>query len=194
MTRIISGSARGRRLVVPQHGTRPTSDRVRESLFSTLDSQLLASGERWGSIDVLDLYAGSGALGLEAASRGARRVVLVERARPAAEAIRRNIETLGLPQVRLIAADVQQLTHRADASASMLVLVDPPYDVAAARLADQLAALVDAGWIGDGARVVVERPASDAASPLPQPWGDFTQRRYGDTCLWYGRATATTGE
>ena len=90
MTRIIAGSARGRRLVVPQHGTRPTSDRVRESMFSTLTSELLASGSDWSDLDVLDLYAGSGALGIEALSRGAASCTFVESAPAALRALRAN--------------------------------------------------------------------------------------------------------
>lgn len=194
MTRIIAGSARGRRLAVPQHGTRPTSDRVRESMFSTLTSELLASGSDWSDLDVLDLYAGSGALGLEAASRGARSVVLVERARPAVDAIRRNMEALGSDAVRLIAADVQQLVQREPAAPCSLVFVDPPYELAATALTALLGALAAHGWIADAARVVVERASSDAQSPLPDGWTDLSQRRYGDTRLWYGRATAMTGE
>ncbi|MHB1212699.1 MAG: RsmD family RNA methyltransferase, partial [Candidatus Nanopelagicales bacterium] len=82
--RIVAGAARGRRLAVPPSGTRPTSDRVREALFSTLESDMAADGVAWPDFDVLDLFAGSGALGLEALSRGARGAVLVESGRPGA--------------------------------------------------------------------------------------------------------------
>jgi len=194
MTRIIAGSARGRRLVVPVKGTRPTSDRVRESLFSTLTSALLAAGTHWSAVRVLDLYAGSGALGLEAASRGAAGVLLVEKGRLALDAIRANVAAVGLPQVRLLPIGVELLPQREPPAAFDLVLADPPYDLASERLAALLEDLAERAWIAPGARIVVERAAQDAASPLPTAWEQFDQRRYGDTALWYGRSTPTTGE
>ena len=194
MTRIIAGLAKGRRLVVPAKGTRPTSDRVRESLFNTLTSELLAEEQSWSSLSVLDLYAGSGALGIEAASRGAQPVVLVEKARLAAEVIRKNIDLVGLPGLQLLSVGVGELVSRTPSVASTLVFADPPYDVAAGSIRDLLISLVESGWIAPLARVVVERPTSDSQSPLPDIWLDFSQRRYGDTTLWYGRATNTTGE
>jgi len=194
MTRIIAGQAKGRRLLVPATGTRPTSDRVRESLFNTLTSELLAEDRNWSSVSALDLYAGSGALGIEAASRGANPVLLVEKARSAAEVIRKNIELVGLPGVQMMSAGVAELLNRTATSAFTLVFADPPYDVSANSISELLSGLLQAGWIGSNARVVVERPSSDSASPLPNAWIDFSQRRYGDTTLWYGRATTTTGE
>ncbi len=194
MTRIIAGSERGRRLAVPAHGTRPTSDRVRESLFSTLTSIFLGAGIPWSQLQVLDLYAGSGALGLEAASRGAERVVLVEKSHASAACIRANIAAVGLEGVSLIQAAVEGLSQRAAQQHSGLVFADPPYEVSSVRLANTLAALLDAGWIAPDAYIVVERPAQDHESPFPDDWHEFDQRRYGDTLLWYGRPTATTGE
>src|SRR5699024_8922034 len=102
VTRIVAGTAGGRALTVPKGATRPTSERVREALFSRLEHQGVVDGAR-----VLDLYAGSGALGLEAASRGAAAVTLVDSARPAAAACRRNAATLGLTQVQVVAATVR---------------------------------------------------------------------------------------
>ena len=97
MTRIIGGRARGRRLTVPARGTRPTSDRVRESLFSSVDADLRSDGTDWGQVVVLDLYAGTGALGLEALSRGASAAHLVESDRVAARSLRENCLAVGLP-------------------------------------------------------------------------------------------------
>lgn len=194
MTRIIAGQAKGRRLLVPAKGTRPTSDRVRESLFNTLTSELLAEGRSWSAVCVLDLYAGSGALGIEAASRGASPVLLVEKARIATEVIRKNIELVGLPGVQLLSAGVADLLNRTASSAFTLVFADPPYEVTAAAIRELLSSLSVAGWVAPLARVVVERPSSDVETPLPSTWMDFSQRRYGDTTLWYGRATNTTGE
>ena len=194
MTRIIAGSQRGRRLAVPAHATRPTSDRVRESMFSTLTSVFLRSGTPWSNLRVLDLYAGSGALGLEAASRGAAQVVLVEKVHATGEVVRRNIEAVGLAGVTLIQASVESLSHRDAEHAFGLVFADPPYDMSAVRLASTFAALQNAGWIDETAWVVVERPAHDPGTPFPSGWHEFDQRRYGDTVLWYGRPTATTGD
>ncbi len=194
MTRIIAGQAKGRRLLVPAKGTRPTSDRVRESLFNTLTSELLADDRPWSTHSVLDLYAGSGALGIEAASRGAQPVLLVEKARLAAEVIRKNIDLVGLPGLQLFSAGVADLLSRTPSVAFTLVFADPPYDVSAGSLRELLNSLVDSGWVAPLARVVVERPTSDPEAPFPDFWVDFSQRRYGDTTLWYGRATNTTGE
>ena len=194
MTRIIAGQAKGRRLLVPAKGTRPTSDRVRESLFNTLTSELLAENQSWSTLSVLDLYAGSGALGIEAASRGAQPVVLVEKARLAAEIIRKNIDLVGLPGLQLLSTGVADLLGRTPSVAFTLVFADPPYDVSAGSLRELLNSLVETGWVAPLARVVVERPTSDPEAPLPDFWIDFSQRRYGDTTLWYGRATNTTGE
>ena len=191
MTRIIAGAARGRRLAVPGHGTRPTSDRVRESLFSSLDSALLAEGTSWLEVTVLDLYAGSGALGLEALSRGARAAVLVERARAALPVLRANVAAVGLPGAHVVAADVDRLAGLAPiAGPADLVLADPPYDVSSTVLPARLASLLDAGWIAPGARVIVERSARDVQSPLPDGWPEDRRRAFGDTVLWYGRSVS----
>ena len=181
MTRIIAGVAGGRRIAVPPKGTRPTSDRVREAMFSSLDSRV-----DWSQVTALDLYAGSGALGLEARSRGAREVILVERSPAACEVISGNVAQLGLGGVRLLQMDVQSLVSRAPVACT-LVLVDPPYDDPAEVVVSELKSLREAGWIAEDAHVVVERSVRDATSPLPEGW--FTSRKaYGETCLWYGQA------
>ena len=188
MTRIIAGTAGGRRLQVPAKGTRPTSDRVREALFSTIESDLLASDASWAQWVVLDLYAGSGALGLEALSRGAIGVILVEKSSSAARVLQSNIDAVGLPGARLVIGDAAHLPS-ADHQA-MLVFADPPYDVPGSELQEALSRLVATGWIADGALVVVERSARDDASPLPDTWMVVRRRPYGDTALWYGRVVA----
>lgn len=194
MTRIIAGSAGGRRLSVPPAGTRPTSDRVREALFSALDSEWRAREVRWPDVAVLDLYAGSGALGLEALSRGASQAVLVERSRAAAAILRANVAAVDLPGAVVIVRDVGQLPlSPPPGDPATLVLADPPYDVPAGDVARNLAVLQDAGWIGDDAVVVIERPARDALSPLPDSWIEDRRRAYGDTVLWYGRSAANGG-
>lgn len=188
MTRIISGAARGRPLKVPAKGTRPTSDRVRESLFSALQSRLLADGLDWADICVLDLYAGSGALGLEALSRGAREVWSVESNRAAVSVITANITAVGLEGATVLCADALAVarTRPAGASRAAVVLIDPPYDVDGGVLRAMVNDLVKADWLEVDAHVVVERPASDSQSPFPTGW-DALARRMGDTVLWYGQ-------
>lgn len=184
MTRIIAGSAGGRTIKVPPRGTRPTSDRVRESLFSALDSRLLAAGLNWSDCAVLDLYAGSGALGLEALSRGARSAELVERSRAAASLIEANAAALGLGPAAVHCLDARSFaTHPGEQFD--IVFADPPYEVTAEEVCDVLTAL--AGRLSDDVIAVIERPASDAQTPFPPGW-DTTTRRIGDTVLWYGRA------
>lgn len=187
MTRIVAGVAGGRTLQVPRTGTRPTSERVREALFSRL--------EHLGVVDcatVLDLYAGSGALGLEAASRGAAGVTLVEAARAAAALCRRNADSLGLTTpVEVVAARVQ--THLAGpATPADLVLLDPPYDVQEEELAGVLDQLGQ-GWLAPDAVVVVER---DRRSPEPR-WPDHLRplgpRSYGDTVVWFAESAPSGG-
>jgi 16S rRNA (guanine966-N2)-methyltransferase len=194
MTRIISGVARGRTLKVPAKGTRPTSDRVRESLFSSLQSRLVADGLDWADICVLDLYAGSGALGLEALSRGAREVWLVENNRAAAAVIASNIEALGISGAHVLSSDAGAVARVRPTSAApaTIVLADPPYEVANSVMHTLVADLDAAGWLAEDAHVVIERPAGEPASPFPAGW--VTQsRRMGDTVLWYGRGVGEDG-
>lgn len=179
MTRIVAGSAGGRTLQVPPRGTRPTSERVREALFSRLEHRDAVAGAR-----VLDLYAGSGALGLEAASRGAAAVTLVEAARAAADVCRRNAATLGLSaRVQVVAERVERFVARPPAAPWDLVLLDPPYDVPAAALDDVLAALVPA--LAPDAVVVVERSARGAGPTWPGGLVADGERGYGETHVWF---------
>lgn len=184
MTRIISGLAGGRRIHTPPgNGTRPTGDRVREALFSRLEHLDVIH-----QANVLDLYAGSGALGLEAASRGAASVLLVESDRAAAAVVRKNIAELGLPGVSVRADTVERALLSGPASGQMpcdLVLADPPYDVTEEALADVLTLLVTHGWLGDDALVVVERSARSPEPRWPQGLDGAGERRYGETKMWF---------
>jgi len=191
MTRVIAGAAGGRRLTVPPgRATRPTSDRAREALFSTLTS-LRGQGGLAGA-RVLDLYAGSGAVGLEALSRGAAHVLLVERDRRALDALRTNVATLDLPGARVLADDVAHLAGGAEPDATYdVVFLDPPYEVPARAVADVLARLVAGGWLAPGALVVVERSSRDPAWTWPDGLRAVQDRRYGEAALWYGRAAGT---
>lgn len=181
MTRVIGGSARGRRLRVPTAVTRPTSDRVRESLFASVEHEL---GGLLGT-RVLDLYAGSGALGLEAASRGALRVVLVERDRSAAAVARANALVVAAAGVEVVTAAVAAYLAR-DPQEFDLVLADPPYSLPATEVEVVLERLAQ-GWLAHGALVVVERAARDGGFAWPARLRALRQRTYGSTSLWYGQ-------
>lgn len=190
MTRIIAGVAGGRRLEVPRSGTRPTSDRVREAMFSSIGSWLAARSLAWTSVAALDLFAGSGALGLEAASRGARLALLVERSDRAASVIRRNIAACGLDQAQVMVASAMGLPERPSSYPRFdLCLADPPYDFRASDIQAALLPLGDA-WLAPDCLVVVERGSGQPECPLPDDWVVTAQRRYGDTCLWYGHMQA----
>lgn len=178
MTRIIGGVAGGRRIAVPPRGTRPTTDRVRESLFNILGARRELSG-----LAVLDLYAGSGALGLEALSRGAATVLFVESDPRTASVIARNIDALGLPGATLRRGAVAAVLAAGTASPVDLVLADPPYDVSAAEVEAVLAALMTHGWLREDAVAVVERAAVGAPLSWPAGWSVWPQRVYGDTRL-----------
>ncbi len=187
MTRIISGSAGGRRLRTPPgSSTRPTSDRVREALFSRLEHRGLLDGTR-----VLDLFAGSGALGLEAASRGAAHVVLVESHKGAAAAIRANITAVGHPGVHLVVDTVEHALSRGapDGTPTDLVLLDPPYDLSEDALAGVLADLVANGWLGRESFVVVERSTRSPQPRWPAGLELSGEKRYGETAVWFAEPT-----
>lgn len=190
MSRIIAGSARGRRLRTPPgESTRPTADRVREALYSALESQLGGlEGTR-----VLDLYAGSGAVGLEAASRGAAGVVLVEQAHAVAGIIRANVSMLGFAGVEVVVAPALRYAEgapRPGAEPFDVVFADPPYDVSTAEVGSVLDGLVRTGRLTPDAVVVVERARRGEAWTWPDGLVGVRDKRYGDTMLWYGRATA----
>ena len=190
--RIVAGSARGRRIEAPSgQATRPTSDRTREALFSAIESQRgVLAGAR-----VLDLYAGSGAVGLEAASRGAAHVVLVESEAAAARVARRNVEHLALRQVHLTTTTVERWVEQTDPDPEPdqtfdVVFADPPYSLAPDRLREVLTGLLDRAVLAPQALVVVERSSRDAAWTWPQGLSALRDRRYGEATLWYGRAAA----
>ena len=187
MTRIVAGEARGRRLAVPPRGTRPTTDRVREALFN-----VLAVRRDYDGLRVLDLYAGSGALGLEALSRGAVSVLFVDSDRRAAEVIGRNITAVGLPGATVRRGAVATVLAAGAPSPMDLVLADPPYDVPAAEVEQILADLCRNGWVDAGSIVVVERAASSPPLNWPDGWIGWPSRRYGDTRLDVAEVGAET--
>jgi 16S rRNA (guanine966-N2)-methyltransferase len=181
MSRVIAGVAGGRRLVVPAGpGTRPTADRAREGLFSTLTSLV---GTLSG-VAFLDLFAGAGAVGLEAASRGAATVVLVERDRQALRALHTNIDALGLPGISVRAEPVERVLAQPPVSSFDVVFLDPPYADPVEAVLDQL---VSGGWLAPGGVVAVERASAGAAPGWPAGIEAVRSRRYGNAALWYGR-------
>ncbi|MER7110836.1 16S rRNA (guanine(966)-N(2))-methyltransferase RsmD [Streptomyces sp. NPDC000229] len=188
MTRVIAGAAGGRRLAVPPgNGTRPTSDRAREGLFSTWEALL-------GTLDgirIADLYAGSGAVGLEALSRGAAHALLVESDQRAARTVRENVRALGLPGAEVRAGKAEQIVTSASPSAPYdVVFLDPPYAVSDDDLGEILLTLRTKGWLADDALVTVERSTRGGEFTWPDGFEPLRTRRYGEGTFWYGRAAS----
>ncbi|MFT4471133.1 16S rRNA (guanine(966)-N(2))-methyltransferase RsmD [Arthrobacter sulfonylureivorans] len=184
MSRIVAGVAGGLTLAsVPGDNTRPTTDRVKEALFSRLESYDVLAGAR-----VLDLFAGSGALGVETASRGAAAVDLVESADKAAAVCRRNADLVNQKLGRKTAT-----VHRMKAERFLdglpagrhwdLVLMDPPYPLGEDALTGVLGAL--SGFLADGAVVVVERSSRSPEPAWPEGLERFAVKKYGETQLWF---------
>ena len=185
MTRIIGGSAGGRRLQTPRGAaTRPTSDRVREALFSAIESWC---GSLHG-LRFLDLYAGSGAVGLEAWSRGAGVVTLVEQDRRTAALIADNARTLGYAKADVVAAPVHGVLQRPPVAPYDVAFLDPPYPLGEDEVGRDLADLDAQGWLVPGALVVVERSSRSPRPRWPEGFSDHREKRYGETMLWYGHA------
>lgn len=189
MTRIIGGTARGRRLRTPAgDNTRPTSDRVREAMFSAIDSALgTLSGLRF-----LDLYAGSGAVGLEAMSRGAGAVTLVEHDRRTASLIRENVRTLGFSAVDVVTSTVSRAVEQPPSLPYDVVFLDPPYSLPTSDVRRALSALLAKGWLAEDALLVVERSSRDGEFDWPPGLVGDRAKKYGETTLWYGHAASPT--
>lgn len=182
MTRIIAGVAGGRRLKVPPAGVRPTGDKARGALFNSLGSLLELEGAA-----VLDLYAGSGALGLEALSRGARSVLFVESGTGVLPVLRANLATVGLPGGRVQAGSVPTVVAGTAPQAFDVVLADPPYATPVEEVLTVLGSLLSGGWLAPGAVVVVERGRREETWEWPTPLIGLRDRRYGEAVLRYGQ-------
>jgi 16S rRNA (guanine966-N2)-methyltransferase len=208
VARVIAGEAGGRRLAVPDgRETRPTSDRAREGLFATVASIV---GPLTGT-RVLDLYAGSGAVGLEALSRGAEHVLLVESGARATAVIRQNIEAIGLPGATLIADRVERVLARGPEQTALrpeqtargpeqaasgrydVAFADPPYAMADAEISRVLSLLAEEGWLAPDALVIVERATRSGPVRWPDGFVPDRARKYGEATFWYGLAPKSPG-
>jgi 16S rRNA (guanine966-N2)-methyltransferase len=208
VARVIAGEAGGRRLAVPDgRETRPTSDRAREGLFATVASIV---GPLTGT-RVLDLYAGSGAVGLEALSRGAEHVLLVESGARATAVIRQNIEAIGLPGATLIADRVERVLARGPEQTALrpeqtargpeqaasgrydVAFADPPYAMANAEISRVLSLLAEEGWLAPDALVIVERATRSGPVRWPDGFVPDRARKYGEATFWYGLAPKSPG-
>jgi 16S rRNA (guanine966-N2)-methyltransferase len=182
VTRLIGGVAGGRRLKVPRAGVRPTGDRAREALFNSLGTLVDLDGAA-----VLDLYAGSGALGLEALSRGAASAVLVESAPGVLPVLKENLAAVGLPGGRVVAGSVRTFVAGPPPAPFDVVLADPPYAIPVEEVYEVLRALVEGAWLAPGAVLVVERSSREREWEWPTPLVGLRERRYGEALLRYGR-------
>jgi 16S rRNA (guanine966-N2)-methyltransferase len=173
----------------PGSGTRPTTDRVREAIFSAIAAWAgtAAAGpqDALAGLGFCDLYAGSGAVGLEAASRGAAPVLLVEHDRRAVQHIRRSAAALGL-NVTIQVGDVPSLLHRSAADGFDIVFADPPYDQASESVDAQLAALIGHGWVSRPGLVILERSRRSAPPNWPVSVTETWGRAYGETGVYFG--------
>ena len=176
MTRIIAGAAKGRTLKVPSHGTRPTSDRVRESVFNMLQHQLGS----WNDLNVLDLYAGSGAYALEAMSRGAKSATVVENARHANDVLHQNAQQVGF-DLRIVNRDVSKFVAVSSAEKFDVVFIDPPYEVANGIITELLDALTNQNFLAEDAVIVVERSSRDEIFSVPDSLTIESDRALGET-------------
>lgn len=182
--RIIGGAWRGRSIRAPKGArTRPTTDRVREALFSALSARLDLA-----DTSVLDVFAGSGALGLEALSRGAARATFVENDRAALGALADNVRSFGAEKLaRVVAGDAFSLARRGFPGAPFaLILLDPPYTLDAAEVGRLLSDLADTGSIDEGAVVSWEH-GSNAPARWPEGFEPIAEKRYGTTTIELGR-------
>ncbi|MGW5521628.1 16S rRNA (guanine(966)-N(2))-methyltransferase RsmD [Gordonia sp. NPDC003950] len=188
MTRIIAGRFGGRRLKVPDDGTRPTSDRVREALFSMLAARIDLDGAH-----VLDLYAGSGALAVEALSRGAASATCVDARRRATGVITANVTALGLgADVQVVTSSVSTFLAGAPSAPFDLVFSDPPYAIDPAEIAEDLARLGDR-WVSSDALIVLER-ARRTSVTWPDHLEVIVTKNYGDTAVDVGVRRPGTGD
>jgi 16S rRNA (guanine966-N2)-methyltransferase len=182
VTRIIAGTAGGRRVAVPPGGgTRPTSDRAREGLFNTLATLVELPGSRFA-----DLYAGSGAVGLEAASRGAGHVLLVDSRNAVTRTLRANAAALGFPGLEIVTDAVERVVENTPTQPYDVLFLDPPYALDGRAVTDVLARLSSGCWLSRDGVCVVERSRRSDPVVWPDGLAPIRNRSYGEGVLWYG--------
>jgi 16S rRNA (guanine966-N2)-methyltransferase len=183
MTRIIGGDFRGRSIKVPGAEIRPTSSRVREAIFSSVEHAVSGLDD----LRVLDLFSGSGAFGIESISRGAAESVLIEKDLRAADSLHINIASFGIKNARVVIADVFiEVAQKSGRGTFDVVFIDPPYAVEDEQVDALIANLVENDWLNEYALIVVER-GSRSQVLWPQQVEELRKKVYGDTSIWYGQ-------
>jgi 16S rRNA (guanine966-N2)-methyltransferase len=197
VSRIIAGSRGGQRIAMPTGDrARPTTDRVREALFSAIAAWAGTAAtpveESLDGLAFCDLYAGSGAVGLEAASRGASRVLLVEREPRTAQLSKRNAEALGLA-VEIVVSPVEQILRKSPAQPFDVVFADPPYELDSPTVSAQIERLVSNAWVGYGSLIILERSRRSPQLVWPDAAAKRWTRAYGETILAFGSLEVELG-
>jgi 16S rRNA (guanine966-N2)-methyltransferase len=183
MTRIIGGDFRGRSIKVPDAEIRPTSSRVREAIFSSVEHAVSGLDD----LRVLDLFSGSGAFGIESISRGAAESVLIEKDLRAADSLHINIASFGIKNARVVIADAfMEVAQKSGRGTFDVVFIDPPYAVEDEQVDALIANLVENDWLNEYALIVVER-GSRSQVLWPQQVEELRKKVYGDTSIWYGQ-------
>jgi len=183
MTRIIGGDFRGRSIKVPDAETRPTSSRVREAIFSSVEHAVSGLDD----LRVLDLFSGSGAFGIESISRGAAEAVLIEKDLRAADTLHTNIANFGIKNARVVIADAfSEVAQKSGRGTFDVVFIDPPYVFEDQDVNLLISNLVANDWLNDYALIVVER-GSRSQVQWPESVEELRKKVYGDTSIWYGQ-------
>ena len=186
MTRIIGGDFRGRSIKVPDAETRPTSSRVREAIFSSVEHAVSGLDD----LRVLDLFSGSGAFGIESISRGAAEAVLIEKDLRAADTLHTNVANFGIKNARVVIADAfSEVAQKSGRGTFDVVFIDPPYVFEDQDVNLLISNLVANDWLNDYALIVVER-GSRSQVQWPESVEELRKRVYGDTSIWYGQYLA----
>jgi 16S rRNA (guanine966-N2)-methyltransferase len=183
MTRIIGGDFRGRSITVPDAETRPTSSRVREAIFSSVEHAVSGLDD----LRVLDLFSGSGAFGIESISRGATEAVLIEKDLRAADTLHNNVANFGIKNARVVIADAfSEVSQKSGRGSFDVVFIDPPYLFEDGQVNTLINQLVENDWLNEYALIVVER-GSRSHVVWPESVEELRKKVYGDTTIWYGQ-------
>ena len=183
MTRIIGGDFRGRSIKVPDAETRPTSSRVREAIFSSVEHAVSGLDD----LRVLDLFSGSGAFGIESISRGATEAVLIEKDLRAADTLHSNVANFGIKNARVVIADVfTEVSQKSGRGSFDVVFIDPPYSFEDGQVNALIRQLAENDWLNEYALIVVER-GSRSQVVWPESVEELRKKVYGDTTIWYGQ-------